>query len=75
MTEYVEHLTVEGDRWDLLAWRYYGDPHLYEPIIAANPAVPIRPFLASGVRLRVPVLPDEVVLDRDLPPWKRSNVR
>lgn len=75
MTEYVEHLTVEGDRWDLLAWRYYGDPHLYEPIIAANPTVPIRPFLASGVRLRVPVLPDEVVLDRDLPPWKRSNVR
>lgn len=75
MTEYVEHLTVEGDRWDLLAWRYYGDPHLYEPIIAANPAVPIRPFLASGVRLRVPVLPDEVVLDRDLPPWKRSNLR
>lgn len=75
MTEYVEHLTVEGDRWDLLAWRYYGDPHLYEPIIAANPAVPIRPFLASGVRLRVPVLPDEAVLDRDLPPWKRSAVR
>lgn len=75
MTEFVEHLTIEGDRWDLIAWRYYGDPHLYEPIIAANPTVPIQPFLASGIRLRVPVLPDEVVLDRDLPPWKRSNLR
>ncbi|MFN8682770.1 tail protein X [Paracoccus sp. P2] len=75
MTEYVEHLTAEGDRWDLIAWRYYGDPHLYEPIIAANPTVPIRPFLASGIRLRVPIIPDEVVLDRDLPPWKRSNLR
>lgn len=75
MTEFVAHLTVEGDRWDLIAWHYYGDPHLYEPIIAANPTVPIRPFLPSGIRLRVPVLPDEMVLDRDLPPWKRSNLR
>ena len=69
--EYVEHLTIENDRWDLLAWKYYGDPHLYEPIIAANPAVPIRPFLEPGIRLRVPVIADEAVLDRDLPPWKR----
>ncbi|MCK9514073.1 MAG: tail protein X [Pigmentiphaga sp.] len=71
--KYVEHITVEGDRWDLLAWRYYGDPYLYEPIIAANVAVPIRPAIASGIRLRIPVLPDEQVLDRDLPPWKRGR--
>lgn len=69
--EYVEHLTIENDRWDLLAWKYYGDPYLYEPIIVANPTVPIRPFLDPGIRLRVPVIADEVVLDRDLPPWKR----
>jgi len=73
MQQYVEHITTEGDRWDLLAWRYYGDPHLYEPIIVANSSVPIRPSIASGIKLRIPVLPDEVVLDRDLPPWKRGR--
>lgn len=70
---YVEHITSEGDRWDLISWRYYGDPHLYEGIIAANPAVPIRAILASGIRLRVPVIDDAVVSDRDLPPWKRRH--
>lgn len=71
--DYVEHLTSDNDRWDLLAWTYYGDPHLYEPIILANPTVPIRPFIAAGLRLRIPVIADEVVFDRDLPPWKRGR--
>lgn len=70
--DYVEHLTVENDRWDLLAWTYYGDAHLYEPILVANPAVPIRPFLEAGLRLRVPILPDAATLDQALPPWKRG---
>ncbi|MDD2870078.1 tail protein X [Neomegalonema sp.] len=73
MAEYVEHLTSEGDRWDLLAWTYYGDAHLYEPIVTANPGVPIRPFLEAGVLLLVPVLPDAVVVDQGLPPWKRRG--
>lgn len=72
--EYVEYLTIEGDRWDLIAWRHYGDPHLYEPIIVANPTVPIRPQLPSGLRLMVPVLPDAQIEDRNLPPWKRGRL-
>ncbi|MEI4920417.1 tail protein X, partial [Klebsiella pneumoniae] len=26
--DYLEHLTRDGDRWDLLAWHYYGDAAL-----------------------------------------------
>lgn len=70
MAEFVEHVTTEGERWDLLAWRYYGDPHRYEAIIAANPEAPIRPTLPSGLRLRIPVLPAPDVLAAGLPPWK-----
>lgn len=53
---YTEHITGEGDRWDNLAWKYYGDPYAYEGIIRANPDVPIIPILPSGVRLLIPML-------------------
>lgn len=73
-TRYLEHVTTEGERWDQLATRYYGDPHRYEPIISANPHVPIAPVLPSGFVLRVPVLTDPVqVAAADLPPWKRGS--
>lgn len=72
MTEFYEHITKEGDRWDLIAYQYYGDPTAYEPIIVANPHVPITPLLPSGIRLRVPVIDTKrTIPPEELPPWKR----
>lgn len=77
MTErpFLEHVTRQGERWDQVALAYYGDPYLYQPLVAANPEVPITPLLPSGIVLRVPVLdPAEVEEKADaslLPPWKR----
>lgn len=71
-TEYVEHVTSDGERWDQIAHRYYGDVYGYERILAANPHVPIRPVLPGGIRLLIPVLeaqPDAA----ELPPWKRGS--
>lgn len=65
------HVTVQGDRWDLLAWRYYRDPLAYEQIIDANPDVPIAPVLPGGLQLTIPVLTTVDTLTEDLPPWKR----
>jgi phage tail protein X len=72
---YREIVTREGERWDTLAYRYYGDPYRYEPIIAANPQVPILPILPSGWVLQVPVLEraPAPVDDASLPPWKRRR--
>lgn len=70
MTLFIEHITREGERWDQIADRYYGDPFGYEPIITANPYVPIVPILDAGTLLLVPVLEEPVVLEADLPPWK-----
>ena len=69
---YDVYVTVEGDRWDLIAWRAYGDPHHYEPIIRANPEIGPVPLLPGGQRLRIPVVETPTqVLDHGLPPWKR----
>lgn len=67
---FVEHITSDGDRWDSLAWKYYGDPYAYERIIRANPAVPIIPILPAGIRLLIPVIdPPQPAETGPLPPW------
>jgi phage tail protein X len=71
MTEYLPYLTREGDRWDLIAYRLYGDVARQDLIIAANPELAITPMLPAGVTVRVPILPDDTPLPSSLPPWKR----
>ncbi|WP_085653705.1 tail protein X [Lonsdalea britannica] len=69
---FIEHITTQGERWDALAYRYYGDPLGYDRIIAANPHVAVTPVLASGIMLSIPVIEQaDVVLTEDTPPWLR----
>ncbi len=69
MSGYVTYTTTEGERWDQIAYAVYGDVHAYEPIIAANPTVPIRPTLDGGVRLLIPIR--DMSSASAAPPWKR----
>lgn len=72
----IEHITTQGDRWDTLAWRYYGNPYAYSVIIEANPDLDISTVLPSGVRVLIPVLTvstaQAVTSNDSLPPWKRT---
>lgn len=67
---YLTHITTEGERWDQIAARYYGDSRRYQPIIDANQHVPLTPALPSGLKLAIPVLEREATLE-DMPPWMR----
>lgn len=67
---FITHVTTEGERWDQLAWRYYGDAHRYLPIVEANPHVPITAALPAGLTLAIPML-ESVTSTEDLPPWMR----
>ncbi|MBP5958132.1 tail protein X [Pseudomonas anatoliensis] len=67
---FIPHLTTEGERWDQLAWRYYGDAHRYWPIAQANPNVPLSGTLPSGLTLAIPLLA-ALPTAQDLPPWMR----
>lgn len=70
---YLEHITSAGERWDTLAWHYYGDAMLMRPIIEANPHLRILPTLSAGLVVKIPVLEDNdpALAEEDLPPWKR----
>lgn len=74
MTQLTEYITQAGDRWDMVAFKAYGDPLNFQPIIDANPGFPILPLLPSGIRIVVPIIQtsDAVVVNlENLPPWKR----
>jgi phage tail protein X len=67
----LKHVTTQGERWDLLAYQYYGDPLAYEAIIAANPGVPIYAILPGGLTLLIPIQTPPAPDTSDLPPWKQ----
>lgn len=71
---FVEYITRDGDRWDLIAHAHYGNALDFERIVKANPHVTYSTRLTGGLRLRVPVI-DEAsgLVDADLPPWKRAG--
>lgn len=70
--QYTTYTTKEGDRWDTIAYAAYGDPTKMEPIINANPTVPITAKLPAGITLRVPIVEQQTGVDANLlPPWKR----
>lgn len=75
MGDYLEHITTSGERWDLLAWHYYGDPLAYGIILDANPDVRILSVLPAGVALKIPLIAAdddaELLAPEDLPPWKQ----
>ena len=69
-TDNIIHLTTEGERWDTIAWRYYGSVNEAGRIMEANPGVPLLPVLPGGIRLSIPVVYAATVDETaDLPPW------
>jgi hypothetical protein len=72
-SQFLTHISSSGERWDLLAWKYYGDPSLFGPIVLANPNLPIEPVLGAGLTVLIPVLRKSGVTTANLPPWKATN--
>ena len=73
MANFVEYVTKQGDRWDTIAFKAYGDASLINGIIEANTSIIISPILEAGTRVIVPILESgEIQIDSELlPPWKR----
>ena len=64
----MRYITHQGDRWDLLAWRFYGDPYLYEPIMLENPDLMRYTVLPEGIVIEIPEILDTPEVIK--PPWQ-----
>jgi phage tail protein X len=71
-SQFITHVTSSGERWDLLAWTFYGNPALYSPIIMANPRIPIESVFEAGLEIAIPILQIDFAQTSNLPPWKRT---
>ena len=73
MSNFVEYVTKQGDRWDTIAFKAYGDASLVNGLIEAKPTIVISAILEAGTRVIVPILESgEIQIDSELlPPWKR----
>lgn len=66
-----EYVTSQGDMWDAIAKRLYGDERMMPVLIAANPQARQVVVFSAGVTLSVPeaVRPEP---ERVRPPWERA---
>jgi phage tail protein X len=73
--KFEEYTTVQGDRWDTISTRAYGDPMKFDRIIQSNPGVPLKTVLPGGIKYRVPVVPPtpNTTDTSKLPPWKQQT--
>ena len=71
--QFILVVTSAGERWDTLAWKYYGDATLVGPIIQTNPQIAIEAVFEAGLNIGVPILVVNPAAQNaaDLPPWKR----
>ena len=64
--------TRQGDTWDILAKRLYGDEHYMEELVNANLNHRKTVVFSYGVRIVVPEIETKNDAANDLPPWKRQ---
>lgn len=70
MKRFLNHLTIDGERWDQLAKKYYGDPYAYPALVEANSRLAHLDILMSGLMIKIPLL-DRPTVPKNLPPWRR----
>jgi len=62
-------VTIQGDTWDIVAKRVWGNEKLMDTLIEANPSQRHRMVFPAGCVLTVPDV--SVGSSVDVPPWRR----
>jgi phage tail protein X len=65
------YITRDGDRWDLIADKAYGDITKQKDIIELNPYIALVARFPDGVTVLLPIIPEADTQTSNLPPWKR----
>lgn len=68
----MTYTTLQGDMWDLISHKVYGDVRFTDVLIAANPRYNKVLVFSAGIVLNIPEVEERVSAD-SLPPWKQVD--
>ncbi|WP_339271424.1 tail protein X [Paenibacillus sp. FSL K6-1330] len=66
-----QYRTKQGDTWDMIAYKVYGNEKLFPLLMTANHQHIAVVVFDAGTLLQIPDPPVET--PDDLPPWKRVD--
>ena len=69
-----DYRTVQGDSWDSIALKLYGNENLSYLLIDANTEHRFTVLFSAGIILKVPDAPVMPISVNNLPPWRRNSV-
>ncbi len=64
------YTTVQGDAWDMIAFKQMGSEKLMHTLITVNPLHRNTVFFSAGVDLIIPDVPKQTTND-PVPPWQK----
>lgn len=68
MDENRMYTTVQGDMWDHIAWKFYGDEKYIGVLFSGNPGLLGISVFSAGTKVYIPELPEEP--GEDVPEWR-----
>ncbi len=69
MDENRIYVTVQGDMWDSIAYKFYGDVKYIGLLLKNNPGLLDIYVFSAGTRLFIPELPEDY--EDDMPEWRK----
>lgn len=68
--EFEYYKTIEGDTWDSISFKVYGDEKYFKEIYEINKDYSNVGVFNGGIELKVPII--KIIETSTLPPWKRG---
>ena len=66
----MTYTTVQGDRWDMIAYKVLGNENYMSKLLEANKQHKEVFVFPAGVVLTIPDITEDTV-DETVPPWRR----
>lgn len=63
------YITIQGDTWDIIAFKVYGNEKYMSNLLKVNPNYIDTIFFRAGIKIICPDI--ERSSTENLPPWKR----
>lgn len=68
----MKYITAQGDMWDSIAHKFYGDVNRIDVLISANPEHRKVYIFSAGTEIEIPEI-EEKTIPSGLPPWKNAS--